>query len=156
MGTAAGLALGMALAEMPTEIQAIRVTHESVANRAAMQRLINKTATMMQRADATIPSKIAQQVRLRFRDEFFGEGYAISNAATDRAIELAQDDLGLTLESTYSGKAMAALLQDASDPELADQSLLFWNTYNSRSLPVTSETPDDTSALPDEFLRYYV
>ncbi|MGI9272553.1 MAG: 1-aminocyclopropane-1-carboxylate deaminase/D-cysteine desulfhydrase [Woeseiaceae bacterium] len=156
MGTAAGLALGLALAGLPTEVQAIRVTHESVANRAAMQRLINKTAEMMRRTDATIPDQLATQVKLRFRDDFFGDGYAISNAATDRAIELARDDLGLTLESTYSGKAMAALLHDANDPSLADQSLLFWNTYNSRSLPVTSDAPDDTSELPEEFLRYYV
>lgn len=156
MGTAAGLALGMALADMPTEIQAIRVTHESVVNPAAMQRLVNKTAIMMQRLDARIPRRIASQVKLRIRDEFFGDGYAVSNAATDRAIEVAQKDLGLTLESTYSGKAMAALLHDATDPQFADQSLLFWNTYNSRSLPVTAETPDDTSELPDEFLRYYV
>ncbi len=156
MGTAAGLAIGLALAGLTTEVQAVRVTHEAVANRVAMQRLIGKTAMMMRRLDASVPADIATRVRLAFRDEFFAAGYARSNAATDRAIQIAHNDLGLTLDSTYSGKAMAALLHDAEDPRFADQSMLFWHTYNSRALPVSSEAPDDTSKLPDEFLRYYV
>ena len=51
---------------------------------------------------------------------------------------------------------MAALLHDAAQPELGGKTMLFWNTYNSRALPVTAEAPDDVSQLPDEFLRYYV
>ena len=156
MGTAAGLALGLALAGLATEIQAVRVTHEQIANRTAMQRLIAKTATMMRCLDTSIPADIATRVRLRFRDEFFAGGYARSDAATDRALALAHSDLGLTLDATYSGKAMVALLSDAEDPRFADQTRLFWNTYHSRELPVSSELPADVSALPQEFLRYYV
>ena len=51
---------------------------------------------------------------------------------------------------------MAALLYDLSRDELAEQKMMFWNTYNSRVLPVTAERPEDTSHLPEEFLRYYV
>jgi 1-aminocyclopropane-1-carboxylate deaminase/D-cysteine desulfhydrase-like pyridoxal-dependent ACC family enzyme len=156
MGTAAGLALGLALVGLPTEVQAVRVTHEMIANRDAMRRLIYKTATMMRRLDETIPDDIEKQVRLSFRDEFFAGGYAKSNGATDSAIEFARHDLGVTLDSTYSGKAMAALLHDAAQPELSGKTMLFWNTYNSRALPVTAQAPDDASLLPEEFLRYYV
>jgi 1-aminocyclopropane-1-carboxylate deaminase/D-cysteine desulfhydrase-like pyridoxal-dependent ACC family enzyme len=156
MGTAVGLAIGLALAGLATEIQAIRVTHEHIANRVAMQRLLVKTASMMHRLDASVPADVAARVKLCLRDEFFAGGYARSDAATDRAIALAQSDLGLTLDSTYTGKAMAALLSDAAEPRLAGQSLLFWNTYHSRALPVSSTLPADTSALPQEFLRYYV
>jgi D-cysteine desulfhydrase len=156
MGTAAGIALGLALAGLATEVQAVRVTHEHIANRAAMLRLINKTAMMMHRLDASVPADIAAQVRLRFRDEFFAGGYAHSDAATDNALALARSELGITLDSTYSGKAMAALLSDAADPRYADQSRLFWNTYNSRALPVSPQSPTDVSGLPPEFLRYYV
>ncbi len=156
MGTAAGLVLGLALAGMPTEVHAIRVSHESISNRTAMQRLINKTALMMHRLDAAVPADIAQRTRLCFRDDFFGAGYAQTDAATDRAVAIARNDLGLALDTTYSGKAMAALLHDAEQASLAKQSLLFWNTCNSRDLPVSSALPDDTSQLPEEFLRYYV
>ena len=156
MGTAAGLALGLALANIPTEVHAVRVTHDYVANPLAMRRLINKTATMMNRLDPTVPADIAARTKLRFRDEFFADGYAQSNPATDRAIDIGREEIGLTLDTTYSGKAMAALLHDLSCDESAEQKMMFWNTYNSRPLPVTAERPEDTSHLPEEFLRYYV
>ncbi len=155
MATAAGLALGLALAEMPTDVHAIRVTHESIANRDAMQRLMAKSATLMNRLDPSIPADLADRTRICFRDDFFAGGYARSNSATDRAIEFARDDLHLTLDTTYSGKAMAALLHDLKDPKLAEQSHLFWNTYNSQPLPVSADRPAKTSNLPKEFLRYY-
>ena len=155
MATAAGLALGLALAEMPTEVQAIRVTHESIANRDGMRRLVAKTATLMHRFDDSIPADLADRTRLSLRDDFFAEGYARSNRATDYAIEFADDELGITLDTTYSGKAMAALLHDLKQPALAKQSFLFWNTYNSQPLPVSADLPDTSARLPKEFLRYY-
>jgi len=156
MGTAAGLALGFALAGVETEVHAVRVTHDFVANPEAMQRLIAKTALMMRRFGAAIPDDIAASCRLAFRNDFFAGGYAHTNAETDAAIEIAKRDLGLSLDATYSGKAMAALLHDVSKSDMAGKSLLFWNTHNSRLLPVAAEKPDDTAALPEEFLRYYV
>jgi 1-aminocyclopropane-1-carboxylate deaminase/D-cysteine desulfhydrase-like pyridoxal-dependent ACC family enzyme len=155
MGTAAGLAIGLALANLKTKVHATRVTHDSVSNPAAMQRLIEKTASMMRRLDNSIPVDIAARCNIVFRDEFFAAGYGRSNAATDQAIIVAQHELGLTLETTYTGKAMAALLHDVSGAA-AGERVLFWNTYNSRVLPVTAARPEDTSRLPEEFLRYYV
>jgi 1-aminocyclopropane-1-carboxylate deaminase/D-cysteine desulfhydrase-like pyridoxal-dependent ACC family enzyme len=155
MGTAAGLALGLALANIPTEIHAVRVTHEFIANPTAMGRLVNKTAAMMHRLDPTIPADIAARTKLRFRDEFFADGYAQSNPATESAIKFGREEIGLTLDATYSGKAMAALLHDLSRDDLAEKKMMFWNTYNSRALPVTAERPENASRLPEEFLRYY-
>lgn len=152
MGTASGLALGLALAGLQTEVQAIRVTHEFVANRRAMRKLVAKSASLMHRLDASVPDNLADRIRLAFRDEFFGDGYARSNEATDRAVAIANDELGLALETTYTGKAMAALLHDL-DRERGR--FLFWNTYNSRPVAADTQRPDDVSELPREFLRYY-
>ncbi len=55
-----------------------------------------------------------------------------------------------------TGSIMAALLHDVSRAELAGSKMMFWNTYNSRVLPVTAERPEDAALLPEEFLRYYV
>ena len=155
MATAAGLALGLALAGLRTEVHAVRVTHDYVANTKAMQRLIGKTATLMRRLDNAVPADIAHRVRLVFRDEFFGGGYAQPTPEAEKAIHLARDQLELTLDSTYTGKAMAALLHDLQRPDTAGEPLLFWNTYNSRPLPVSANRPDDDSRLPREFLRYF-
>lgn len=155
MGTVAGLALGLAMSGTPTELHAVRVTHDYIANAGSMRRLIAKTATMMNRLDSSVPAAAAAECRIRFRDEFFGAGYARSTPQTDAAIRYASEQLGLALDTTYSGKAMAALLHDLSTGALASRDALFWNTHNSRVLPVSAARPADISALPEEFLRYY-
>jgi D-cysteine desulfhydrase len=155
MGTAAGLALGLALAGLQTEVQSIRVTPDFVSNPRAMRRMIAKTAFVLSRLDPEIPRDLADRVRLCFRDEFFAGGYARFDEKTEHAVNVAREDLDLVLETTYTGKAMAALLHDLEQSECQGQSVLFWNTFNSRPLPATAERPADTSCLPDEFLRYY-
>ncbi len=155
MATAAGLSLGLLLAGLETELHAVRVTDTTISNPAAMRRLIAKTALMMRRLDATIPQDLADRVKLRFRDEFFGKGYAQSDARTDAAVRTARDQLGLELETTYTGKAMAALLQDAQQSQSTEHDWLFWNTYNSQPLPAFPAQPDELARLPRDFLRYF-
>jgi D-cysteine desulfhydrase len=155
MATAAGLALGLALAGLAAEVHAVRVTHLSVSNPQAMRRLIAKTATLLHRLDPAIPADLAGRVRLCFRDEFFGDGYARPTPAAERAIAIARDELGLQLEATYTGKALAALLDDLDKPTLTTQSVLFWNTFNSRPLGAAGTGPAARGNLPAEFLRYF-
>ena len=127
----------------------------TVANPIAMRRLMTKTSQLLNALDASIPADLASRVNYRFRDGFLGDGYAKSNAAIDRAVGIARDELGLNLETTYTGKAMTAMLHDLQQAENAKLSMLFWNTYNSRPLPVDGERPADMSRLPEEFLRYF-
>ena len=106
---------------------------------------------MMHRLDASITSELQQQVNIRLRHSFFADGYARSNRETDDALTFANDELGIALETTYTGKAMAALLRDLSNSR--DQRPMFWNTYNSAPLPM----PDGSlprGRLPQEFQKY--
>ena len=151
MATAVGIALGLALAGVPTEVQAVQVTESFVSSPAAMQRLLKKTALMLNRCDPSIPANVWQKARYEFRTGYLGDGYAKTNDNVEIAISTAREQLGLQLESTYTGKAMAALLDDC---ETRGGSALFWNTYNSRPLPVTTDRSRDTSRLPEAFLRY--
>ncbi len=153
MGTAVGLSLGTALAGLDTEVHAVRVTDTFVASPEAMQRLLQKTASMLHRHDKSVPADLAQRARYVFREGFFGDGYAKPTPAGDRAIEVARDELGLSLEATYTGKAMAAMLQDLDHGDATN--VLFWNTYNSRPLQAGTSMPADVSSLPESFLRYF-
>lgn len=155
MSTTVGLALGLAAAGIPAEVHAIRVTHRSLANPDALRRLMTKTVLLLNRLDPAVPADLAQRARIRLRDEFFGAGYAHPTPAGAQAIDIAADQLGLALDSTYTGKAMAALLHDLQQPGCAEQRLLFWNTYAAKRLPGTAQRPADTSGLPAEFLRYF-
>lgn len=153
MGTAVGLALGLALAGIETEVQAIRVTAREFANEEAAHRLLQKCAALMHHYDRSIPLDLPGRARLVCRDEFFGDGYGRTNAATEAAIDFAREHLGLALESTYSGKTMAALLADLDDGQA--QNVLFWNTWNSRALDVDESTAPDFNVIPREFARYF-
>ena len=155
MGSAAGLALGLALAGLESEVQAVRVTPETIMNRERLERLMAKTAVMLNRLDPGIPIDIHRRARIEIRHEFFGDGYAVSNPATDAAVATARDALSLWLEPTYTGKAMAALLHDAAEPRYSDTSLMFWNTYNSNPLPEMPGSAVDFGRLPGEFLHYF-
>ena len=109
----------------------------------------------MRRLDSTIPADLADRVNIELRDEFFGPGYAKTTPEAEHAIAVAERELGLTLESTYTGKTMAALMHDIRRPELKGQSFLFWNTYNSQPLPRVTRDAPEAGLLPDDFLRYY-
>jgi D-cysteine desulfhydrase len=154
MGTVAGLALGLALSGNPARVQAVRVTDEHFANPGRLDQLIRKTAALLHRADPDIPAGLERRVRLQYRPEFFGAGYAKSNPETDMAVSIASSELGLALEATYTGKAFRALLHDRQQNEIPTKRL-FWNTYNSVPLPVTTRRPEDVSSIPEEFLGYF-
>ncbi|HLT90290.1 MAG TPA: pyridoxal-phosphate dependent enzyme [Woeseiaceae bacterium] len=154
MGTAAGLALGFTLAGLGTEVHAIRVSHTWLCNEVALARLLGKTAAMLHRAVPAFPENLDDAVRLRLRHEFFAGGYAATDDATEEAIRLARDQLGLALEGTYTGKAMAALVADLRAGE-APAHVLFWNTCNGRVLPVPARAPLPGASFPEAFQRYF-
>jgi D-cysteine desulfhydrase len=154
MATAVGIALGLALSGSDTEVHAVQVTENFVSSPDAMRRLLAKTAFVMHQLDEAVPADLASRARYQFRSGFLGDGYARTNAATDSAIATARDHLGLQLEATYTGKAMAALLDDLEAIPSAG-SVMFWNTYNSRPLPAATEAPARNDKLPGDFRRYF-
>lgn len=153
MGTAIGLALGFALANLDIELHAVRVTDERVANRRALQRQLHKTAAVLHQIDPSVPADLATRARIVFRDEFVGNGYGHSNAVTEQAISFAHQYLGIELESTYSGKAMAAMLHDIAARRT--HAPLFWNTFNNIELPVAPGATPDFRRVPEAFRRYF-
>ena len=155
MGSVAGLALGLALAKLPTAIHAVRVADNRFVKREVLDRLMIKTATLLNRFDPSMPSNLAVRTNIVWRDDFYAGGYAAVDDATINAIDFARDKLGITLETTYTGKAMAALLHDL-ESGTAGASNLFWNTYNSQPLPTISNDNTSRRDLPEQFKRYYV
>lgn len=155
MGSSAGLALGLALAELSTELHAIRVVDDFVANPRLFECLLRKTAAMLHRLDPSIPVDLADRARICWRDDFLAGGYAVADSVTESAVKVADDEMGLLLETTYTGKAMAALLHDQLSREYAGESCLFWNTYNSRPLHADMKRPLNTDKLPQAFLSYF-
>lgn len=152
MGSAAGLALGLALAGLATEVQAVRVSHTWLCNENSLHRTMTKATMMMRRIAPTIPPDLPERANIRLRHDFFAGGYARTDERTEAAIALAAEQLDLSLESTYTGKAMAALLHDLTR---SDARCLFWNTCNSARLPQAPAPPRAGAETPPEFSRYF-
>ncbi|MFQ5610173.1 MAG: pyridoxal-phosphate dependent enzyme, partial [Woeseiaceae bacterium] len=153
MGTVAGLAVGLALAERAVEIQAVRVTAEQISNECALHRLMHKTASMMHAVDPSVMSDIAARTNVIIRHEFLGGGYGHETDEAEKAIAIARDEFGLELDMTYTAKAMAAVLHDLDTGY--DRPVLFWNTFSSRPMHIDRELEPDYSRVPDEFARYF-
>ena len=154
MGTVAGLVLGLAFANLTTEIHAVRVASNQFCAPDVLERLIRKTATLMNQMDTSVPADAVDRVNVVWRDEFFAGGYAAVDDATTSAVDFAKENLDLTLDTTYTGKAMAALLHDLEETN-ADHFSLFWNTYNSKPLTLSEDLSDSRLELPEQFQRYY-
>lgn len=152
LGSSAGLSIGLALAGLDTEVHAVRVSMQHIANEERLERLIRKTVLMMHRIDSSIPPDLSGRLNIKMRHDFFAGGYAQSNKETDSAISIAREQLGLTLESTYTGKAMAALLHDLATRD--GGRFLFWNTYNAIALPAFEPSDPQIESLPEEFRKY--
>lgn len=153
-GSAAGLALGIAAAGLETTVHAVQVADNPFASEAKMRKLMEKTRILLNRAD---PSFVAENLdeAVVWRDDFLAGGYARTDEATAAAVDVAKKQLDLSLETTYTGKAMAAMLHDLQATDNDGVRYLFWNTYNAQPLPVSAARPEHLENIPAEFARYF-
>ena len=117
MGTAAGLAIGFAAEGIGTRVQAVRVLPPASGDAEALARTVAEAVGALSGVDAGFPRLEREDVAVDVRGEFLGEGYAVPTLEALEAVELAAES-GLALETTYTGKALAALAHDADSGKL--------------------------------------
>jgi D-cysteine desulfhydrase len=125
-GTAAGLALGLALGAQHCQVVAVRVAVRATGNQFFLGALARRSMALLRRAGL---ARSMPEINLVVDHRFIGPGYAsVTDAALDAVARGAE--LGLDLETTYTGKAFAALLADrVSRP--AEGPLMLLNTLGS-------------------------
>lgn len=153
-GSAAGLALGFAIAGIDTRIEAIQVTPSVLQQEQMFARLFGACNREMNQHDVHVPLMTKPFAQTSIRTDQLGEGYAIPTPACREAATLIQAQLGLPASLTYTAKAMAALVEDARNDKLTGQQVMFWNTYNARPYP---ELPggDAWQKLPTELQQFF-
>lgn len=154
MGTAVGLMIGIALAGLNCAVVPVRVIDSIMANPASMEAMCAKAIAYLRGADASVPAVSLGRDAFRLRDDFFGERYGLYTYAGAEAVRMLDETEGIRLDGTYTGKALAALVGDARNSALDGQTVLFWNTYNSRRF-WESMPPIDYHRLPRTLHRYF-
>ncbi len=147
--TVSGLALGLAAGGVHTHVVAVRVFDRLFANRGRIGGLIHKAESHLRTLEPRFP-KVGERAlaSVRIDSEELGPGYGLTTPASEAARELAASE-GLTLDETYTSKALAALLRDARD-ERRGQKLLYWHTLSNASLgALAQEVPD----APERFVQ---
>jgi D-cysteine desulfhydrase len=150
LGTALGLAVGFAAAGASTRVVGVRVTPDDMASEEVSRAVAESTIALLRSLDDSFPALAYGDLHFTLRHDWFEPGYGVVTPETTEAVALAA--LGdIKLETTYTGKAFAAMLDDASCGLLHKSDVLFIDSYNSAPMP---EAGDDES-LP-EVLREYV
>jgi len=146
-GSVTGLSLGLRLAGISGLIIATQVTPPAISGSAAHCRLFNDTNLLLHTLDNAIPLLKDPRSNVMHRDDEFGTGYAHETASAADAVQLMARTEDVHLETTYTGKALAALAKDS-----LTGTTLFWNTYNAQ--PYKEADNRASAALPPELRKY--
>ena len=145
-GTVAGLLVGLAVAGLPVPLVAVRVVPSIVCNRRRTVALALQTARLLARHGVSVPPLPLDSLRVDHR--FFGGAYGLATPQAEAAVERAARG-GLHLETTYTGKAFAALCADADAGRLDGKAVLFLDTFSSADLgPLLAAAPPPSSLPP--------
>ncbi len=130
-GTLAGLALGAQLAGLQTDVVGVRAYPERIGPVPTLTigrvcRLIKRTYRLLKSLGAKVPVLQIQAPRILGR--YLGRGYALPTRSGESAQRLLASSEGIQLDSTYTAKTFAAVLDLRRC--LADPApVLYWHTY---------------------------
>lgn len=154
MGTCVGLALGFQILGLNPKICSVAVTDAGFSSINRAKKLFDGANALLRKADSAIPEFHFGDCDFELRHDFFGGEYGRYTKEGADAVERMKVATGTGIEGCYTGKCLAALLEDLHLGRLADQQVLFWNTYNATTF-AGSIASQDYRRLPRDFHRYF-
>lgn len=159
-GTGAGLVAGCKLLGLKTRVNIVAVYADFISNPFAVIRNANKAIKYLNKRDKNVPKIKVTEEDFEFIRGYLGSGYGIKTIkgqnAVDTVFELEGKEKGFYLETTYTGKAMAAMFDFLKKEENKSKKILFWNTYNSNNLDTYLKNTDfNYKNLPKKFHKFY-
>ena len=128
-GSMAGLVLACRLLGLRLKVVGVRVVDRVLVNATIVRLLVLRTASLLRRRFGGLFSLERENMVVLHRH--FGGRYGRPTPEARQAVQQARQHEGLVLETTYSAKAMAALVDRCRGPN-RPRRLLFWNTYNAQ------------------------
>jgi D-cysteine desulfhydrase len=152
-GTLAGLVAGFKLARLGVRVVGVLVTDILPPSRRSLAGRARAVLRWLRRAEPRIPEVDVSPADFDLVRDQLGAGYGAPTPAARDAVDAAAAG-GLELETTYTGKCLAAIRERAARGELPEAPVLFWNTYNGVDVAALAPRPLDPAALPAGFRQF--
>jgi D-cysteine desulfhydrase len=152
-GTLVGLVVGLRLAGLRTRGVGVLVTDILPPSPARLARQANATVRLLRRHAPECDALRIAPGDFDWVADQVGPGYGAPTPAAREAVAAAAG-MGLTLETTYTGKALAAL-REAADRGILGGPTLFWNTYSAVDVAAALAPLPEPSELPAAFQRFF-
>jgi D-cysteine desulfhydrase len=150
-GTVAGLLAGLRLAGLNTRVLAVTATRAPTTWRPLVMRLARAVIRRIAREAGEHDAARVRLDGLEITREFVGPGLGQASEPGAAAQALAYDLEGMELDSAYTAKSMAALIDRSRRGDLPGP-VLFWHTYN--AIPQAAiEEGSAASRLPASLRR---
>ena len=146
--------IGLKAAGLKTRVVSVRVADVKYGNKEKFVRLFEETLALILSSDSSFPRVQIADDEVDIRQDFFGGQYARFTEQGMSAVNLLAKSEGIRLDGTYTGKAMAALVDQVRGHGLRNEVILFWNTYNARDFHEAVKGID-YHQLPRCFHQYF-
>ena len=158
--TAAGLIAGKKILGMGSKIHVVGVSDEMFVNPKTIANNCNNAIDFLVESDPSFPNVQVSENDFEILSGYLGSEYGVKTQRSQEAVDLVNQlegkTLGFQVETTYTGKAMAGLLDFLRREENKDRTILFWNTYNSNDLDeILRETDFNYEDLPKRVQQFY-
>lgn len=123
-------------------------------------KIAKKAIKYLRKRDKSVENVDITENNFEIIKGYLGSGYGMKTIKGQHAVDLIYELEGrggdFKLETTYTGKTMAAMLDFLEKEENKTKTVLFWNTYNSNDLDkYLKETKFEYQKLPQKFHKYY-
>jgi D-cysteine desulfhydrase len=150
-GTVAGLLAGLRLGGLSSRVVGVLVTDILPPSQ---RRLLGLARACLRRFAPHADVRLSPH-DLEIERRFVGTGYGAVTPQAEAALRLLAETEGVGLETTYTGKCLAALLDRAGEPALRGRPLLFWNTFSAIEPAIPSGVLPAPGTLPAPFRRFF-
>jgi D-cysteine desulfhydrase len=151
MGSAVGLTLGLKAAGLKTQVVAVRASSLDAPSESKMIKMFRETNDFLISLDPSFPKLTLLRKEALVLKGYLGEGYGRPTPKGMNAAKLFAEHIGVELDLTYTGKAFAAVIDDAKK-KMKGKVVLFWDTYNSRKIDLEGARYQD---LPNSLHGYF-
>ncbi len=149
MGSAVGLAIGVRAAGLKSRVVAVRASNLNTSSERQLRAAYRATNLFLREHDPEFPVVDYEHSGLETDGKQLGGGYARETMRGREAMRVFREHTHVALERTYTAKAFAALMSRVRGHQ--QQTVLFWNTHNTKSIEVD---PGKSSALPPGLRGY--